>query len=231
MAHFLAKLSPRDEAKRGYVRSQFFLFETSAGHIEVELNYKSIRRSVAVVVQTNIGLQPEPLLEINADEAPAMADGKDVESDTESLQVCPSELESEHLEDRENLVYVYTTEDWVTELVIPSPSLIKLWHRNAIRSEPGTIAAITAELEAYEIERSDGYKIFCGFCDSDFGSVSEFVLHLKRKKHRKHEHSPRSSFNRYFSRHPEKEPAKRKNPLASACAPFSCGGQSHPTIA
>ena len=140
-----------------------------------------------------------------------MADGEEAESDTDSLNVCPSEPEGKHLEDRDGRIYVCTAEEWETQLVIPSPSRIKSWHRNAIRSVPCTLVAITAELEEYEIERGDGYKLFCGFCDRDFGSVSEFVLHLIGRKHRKHQDRPRSSVNRYFSRHPGKEPAKRKD--------------------
>ena len=80
-----------------------------------------------------------------------MADGKEVESDTDSLTACPSELEDEHLEDREDRIYVCTATAWETELVIPSPSCIKSWHRNAIRSEPCTIDAIKAEVEKYAI--------------------------------------------------------------------------------
>ena len=137
-----------------------------------------------------------------------MADGKEVESDTDSLNVCPSELEGEHLEDREDRIYVCTAKDWETELLIPSPSRIKSWHRNAIRSEPCTIDAITAELEEYEIERGDGYTVLCGFCDSEFGSVSEVVHHLRGQKHRNNEHRPRAFFERYFSKHPGKEPGK-----------------------
>ena len=101
-----------------------------------------------------------------------MADGEEAESDTDSLNVCPSEPEGKHLEDRDGRIYVCTAEEWETQLVIPSPSRINSWHRNAIRSVPCTIVAITAELEEYDIERGDGYKLFCGFCDREFGSVS-----------------------------------------------------------